>query len=206
MRHMIEYVKVHAGIQEEDAAMGFLEQTLRTFAEVLTRREAERLSCELPAPASRWVTEVEHGNMCSPEELCRRVQRRVRMQMGVAVEWVPVALAAMTRELSPETQEWLERNLGDDWSALLSVQGNSLVPSRPRVIHGDRHPRTLAEGRPGSATPLSESRPRLQPDSVAEDNPYGDRKLSSASDLQSEPLSSSDPRSKHPLSEEPEPK
>lgn len=206
MSHMIDYVKEHTGIEDGDAAMAFLQEVLRAFAESLTRSEAERLARELPEPASRWLMEVEHGDTCSPDELYRRVQRRAHVEMGIAVEWVPVAVAAMARELSPSTQHWLEGHLGEAWSPLLNVRGRSFLPSkRGPVAREADPPRTLAEGRPGSARPLSESRPRPQPDSVAEDNPYGDTKLSSADHGYSEPLSSSNPRSKHPLSEEPEP-
>lgn len=205
---MIEYVKRHTGIQADDEAKDFLEIALRAFAESLTWKEAERLAGELAAPASRWIMEAEHGRVCAPDELCRRVGQRAGLKRGLAVEWVPVALAALSHELSPEMRTWLERKLGDDWRPLLRARRRSAVQSSPQHPAGRDavEPRTLAEGRPGSATPLSEARPSAQPDSVADENPYGDHKLSSADSVHADPLSSAKPRSRHPLSEKPEPK
>ncbi len=66
---------------------------------------------------------------------------------------------------------------------------------------------TLAEGRPGSAHPLSEARPeRAQSQSVARaDNPHGDTKLSSATGLtqerEGETLATGHLGSNRPLSE-----
>ena len=199
---MIDYVGEHAGVAPRETAIELLRDALGAFATCLTASEARRVASDLGAPVSDWMTEVEHGQLCTPEALYDRMQHRCRVEKGVAVESIQVALAAMVRELSPETRRWLQHRLGEPWAELLAHRERSSAPPRQRVRRESDHPRTLAEGRTGGARPLSESAPQPQPDSVAEDNPYADRKVSSAIDVQAEPLSSGNPRSKHPLSEE----
>lgn len=179
---MVERFKRHTGIESDDRARDFLETALRAFAESLTWKEAERLASELPDPASRWFMEVEHGRLCSFEELRRRIQQRTGAPTGIVLEWVPAALAALRGELSPQTRQELARKLGDEWGAVFRTPHRSFADTEPRARRNAEtvEPHTLAEGRPGSARPLSESRPSPQPDSVGERNPYGDRKLSSA--------------------------
>lgn len=201
---MVDYVAEHTGVAVRDAAIQLLRRALSAFAECLTASEARRVADDLAAPVCHWITEAEHGEPCAPDALYDRMQRRSGVDRGVAVESVQVALEAMARELSPQTRQWLERRLGDAWAELLEDRERSSVPPTPPLRHEIDRPRTLAEGRTGSARPLSESASQPQPDSVAEDNPYADRKVSSASDVESEPLSSSNPRSKHPLSEDQE--
>jgi uncharacterized protein (DUF2267 family) len=192
---MTDYVMNHGGVEEREAK-ALLERTLNIFACALTAAEAQRLAADLPAPTSNWLASGEHGETFGPDELYARVRRRSGLEMGVAVEQAQVAIAAMVRELRPETRSWIEHRLGGSWVALLQV------PRRDHTHVEAEQPRTLAEGRAGSGAPLSESAPsRMQPDSVADDNPYGDRKVSSGHDVHSEPIGSSNPRSRHPLSE-----
>lgn len=202
---MTNYVTEHAGVDRE-AAKALLEEALIVFAEGLTRSEAERLAHDLPAPASEWITNAKHGNTFDPGELYERVRSRSGTAMGLAVERAQVAVATMVRELRPQTREWLERRMGDNWKPLLEEPRRPSSPSPPRPAHahlGPAPPHTLAEGRVGSAAPLSESAPtRTQRGSVAEDNPHADRKVSSGHNVHAEPISSGHPRSKHPVSED----
>lgn len=59
---------------------------------------------------------------------------------------------------------------------------------------------TLADGRPGSRTPLSEAYPVHSESVVLSDNPHGDRKLSSSPGPEDR-LSTARPDSAHPVSE-----
>ena len=203
---MTDYVMGHAGIGEREAAERVLEETLKAFASGLTTSEAQRLARELPSPPSQWFMNVEHGEAFGPDELYDRVQGLLGVDLGVAMEQAQVVLAAMVRELTPETRQWFRRRMGDQWSRLLEEQMRPSAPPRQRVGCGStehEEPHTLAEGRVGSTTPLSESAPRRsQSGSVVDDNPHADRKLSSAHEVQAEPMSSSNPRSKHPLNED----
>jgi uncharacterized protein (DUF2267 family) len=202
---MTDYAMNHGSVLEHEAARALLEQTLKIFAGALTAAEARRLAAELPSPASDWIASADHGETFGPDEVYARVRDRLGLEMGVAREHAQVAVAAMVRELSPETRQWIEQRLGGSWIALLQVPPRSHAPSRRRREHPHaeaERPHTLAEGRAGSSAPLSESAPsRTQPDSVAEDNPYGDRKLSSGHQVHSEPIASSIPRSRHSSSE-----
>lgn len=204
---MTDYVVDHTAIEQRAEAVHWLEETLTAFAKCLTPSEAQRLALELPAPASHWIRDVEHERMFGrPDELYDLVQRHLESTTGLAVERTQVAIAAMARELRAETRDWLARRMGEPWSDLLeggSPPESKQSPEREsdRASSRETTPRTLADGRPGSTTPVSESAPSAQPGSVAEENPHEDRKVSSAQDVHAEPISSGKPRSNRPVSE-----
>ena len=201
---LIDYVVEHSAIDQRAEAVHWLEETLTAFAKCVTPSEAQRLALELPAPASHWIREVEHERTFDrPEQLYDRVQHRFDVSVTVAMERAQVALLAMARELRPDTRQWLGQRMGERWNPLFEdpIRSPSSSTDLPVHRHGAEPARTLAEGRPGSATPLSESAPTPQPGSVAENNPHRDRKVSSAQDVHAEPISSSRPRSRHPVSE-----
>lgn len=201
---MTDYVVEHTGIKQRATAIQWLEETLTALAKCLTSAEAQRLALELPAPASHWIRDVEHQRMFEhPDALYELVERRLGVPASVAVERAQVALLAMARMLRNETRQWLAQRMGDPWSDLFEEPDRSASRSRTRHPAGAHETQrdTLAEGRPGSDAPLSESSPKPQPGSVGEDNPYEDRKVSSAKDVQAEPISSGKPGSARPVSE-----
>lgn len=206
---LTDYVLAHTAMEERATAVQWLEETLTAFAKCLTPSEAQRLASELPPPASHWVRDVEHERMFGePDALYQRVQRHLDVKMSTVVERTGVALLAMARALRPETREWLAQRMGESWAGLLEERSAAAASastsgsaSRGIEVPDPGTKRTLAEGRPGSEHPLSESAPEPQPDSVAARNPYANRKLSSAEDVHSDPLSKAKPRSKHPISE-----
>ena len=201
---MIDYIVEHTAIDQRAEAVHWLEETLTAFAKCVTPSEAQRLALELPAPASHWIREVDHERALDhPKQLYDRVQHRFDVSTTVVMERVQVALLAMARELRPDTRQWLGQHMGQHWNTLLEdpMRSSSSSMQLPAHRHAAERARTLSEGRPGSATPLSESGPTSQPGSVAERNPHRDRKVSSAQDVHAEPISSSKPRSRHPVSE-----
>lgn len=200
---MTDYVVEHTGIKQRATAVQWLEETLTALAKYLTSAEAQRLALELPAPASHWIRDVEHQRMFEhPDALYELVERRLGVPASVAVERAQVALLAMARMLRNETRQWLAQRMGEPWSDLFEEPDRSASRSRPHSARThEARPRTLAEGRPGSDAPLSESAAEPQPGSVGEDNPYEDRKVSSAKDVQAEPISSGKPGSARPVSE-----
>jgi uncharacterized protein (DUF2267 family) len=202
---MTDYVLEHTAINERAEAIHWLEETLTAFAKCLTPAEAQRLALEVPAPASHWIRDVEiERRFDRPQQLYDLVGQHLDVSTGVAMERAQVAVLALARELRPDTRQWLVNHMGESWQSLFEERSMSASrSSKARRSHVDRPEgaRTLAEGRPGSATPLSEAAPEPQSGSVAEANPHEDRKVSSAQDVHAEPLSSSTPRSTHPISE-----
>lgn len=205
---LTDYVLAHTAMEERSTAVQWLEETLTAFAKCLTPSEAQRLALELPPPASHWIRDVEHERMFGePDALYERVRRHLDVKASAAMERAGVALLAMARALRPETREWLAQRMGEAWAGLLEErsdhEGTSSSPARASSASTRRseRPTTLAEGKPGSEKPLSESAPEPQPDSVADENPYSDRKLSSATGAHGDPLSERKPRSEHPVSE-----
>lgn len=202
---MTDYVLEHTAIDERAEAIHWLEETLTAFAKCLTPAEAERLALELPAPASQWIRDVEHERRFDrPEQLYDLVEQHLDVSGSVAMERAQVVVLALARELRPETRQWLVKHMGDPWESLFEER--TKLPShasQDRRTHRAQTEgaRTLAEGRPGSATPLSEAAPEPQSGSIAEANPHADRKVSSAQDVHAQPLSSGTPRSTNPVSE-----
>jgi uncharacterized protein (DUF2267 family) len=205
---LTDYVLAHTAIEQRSTAVHWLEETLCAFAKCLTLSEAQRLSLELPPPASHWIRNVEHERMVGePDALYERVRRRLDVKASAAMETVRVVVLAMARALRPETREWLAQRMGEAWAGLLEepsdTEGSSSRPARSlsTSTRSSDRARTLAGGKPGSQKPLSESAPEPQPDSVAYENPYSERKLSSATSAHGDPLSEGRPRSEHPVSE-----
>jgi len=199
---IIEYVSDRLRLEQPTDARTLIDQALEIFATGLTSSEARRLAREVGAPWSGVFLGPEHGQALTPEGLTEELARRCSTERNIALEQAQVVLQAVSRTLSAETRDWLSDRLGEPWRPFLELRSTPTIPPRPPAAPpvSDR-PRTLAEGKAGSETPLSESAPDAQPDSVAASNPYEDRKVSSAKDVHAEPISSGDPRSKHPVSE-----
>lgn len=202
---MTDYVIEHTAIEERAEAIHWLEETLTAFAKCLTPAEAQRLALEVPPPASHWIRDVDHDRKFDrPEQLYDLVRQHLGVSAGIAMERAQVAVSALTRELRPDTRQWLVKHMGESWQGLFEERtaSASTGPREHRAHAAQRgHASTLSEGRPGSVTPLSEAAPEPQSGSVAELNPHEDRKVSSTQDVNAEPLSSGTARSTHPVSE-----
>lgn len=199
---MVTHVLEFGAFEERQAAARALEATLKAFAQCLTPHEAQRLANELPAPASQWIANAEHCETFGPIELHHRVSAQEGVETTFAMEHAQVALEAMVEAISGEARQWISHRLGDAWSRLLQPRPSvTSLSRRPAGPHQPEEPHTLAEARPGSSHPVSESAPPRHTDSVSDDNPHGDTKISSGGDVHSEPLSSAKPGSKHSLND-----
>jgi hypothetical protein len=161
-----------------------LTTTLETLGFVLPARLVRELESELPEPCGwplafgRSVSENQKRTATwgarsrEPHELPGRTVERIQEVCAVLARVLPSALVAdISRELSPQLR------------AAFEPRRASALPPPARGLPG-----TIAGGRPGSTHPISEARPgsrhplstSTRAASLADANPHGDTKLSSA--------------------------
>jgi uncharacterized protein (DUF2267 family) len=164
-----------------------IEVVLRSLGAMLTAEERLPLTTVLPAPCAQAVS-------ASPSSGARTGS--VERLYTECADAGPVAEASRERELAQvvcaalgevvplEVRSRLTRALPVDVASLFAfVEATPFEPpQRPRG-------HTIASGRPGSRHPLADSAPLdAQSDSVAEPNPHGDTKVSSATGATQERL------------------
>ena len=100
------------------------------------------------------------------------------LKLGQAREMIASVCHVLAEVLSDDTLARLHESLPDAVAAFLVRPAPESTVMTSRGAHAYA---TLAEGRPGSDTPVSEARAdRTQPDSVVAENPHADTKLSSS--------------------------
>ncbi len=179
-RQVIEKVSQHAGCSEDADARRAISATLSALSEFLTGGEATTLGHQL---SSDWAAALLPATGPRPFErdaFYQAVARREGVAIGVALEHAHAVCGALADLLDGDTNILLRTWLGAEGTALFSAPTHGPAPARP--VHTDTPRRnTLAEGRPGSRHPMSESPPPAAHEhSVAEKNPHEDSKISSA--------------------------
>lgn len=182
---LLSHVAMHAGLPDSEAAERTVRVVLGVLGEQLSGAAARELEEELPPGLGAALREVQHDQHFGLEELEVRVAQREGVRLSFAVEHVGVVVQALARALLPAALYRLREALPDSVAALLTPpeEADSAAPVH---LHPEHH--TLAEGRPGSRHPLSETRPERAPSQsvLRADNPHGDTKLSSALGLTQE--------------------
>jgi uncharacterized protein (DUF2267 family) len=182
MPDVIAHVVLHSGLAHEKARAA-TEAVLSALGTQLGRPEAEALAAELPEALARSVRDSRYA----PEtQLGARVAALEEVTLAVAVEHIASVCHALAELLPEATLERLRRGLPGDVAVLLEPPSREVAAHEHGHVAAPRH--TLAEGRPGSRHPISESRPPgAQSNSVVtSDNPHGDTKLSSSRGLTQE--------------------
>jgi hypothetical protein len=159
---------------------------------------------KLEAHGTRPVLRAPDAAGISPAAFRKRVAALTGLSEAHAVEAAQVVCATLAEVLDPDTRVWLVARLPEELGEWLS--GRQTPSFAHQATHGKRRDSTLAEGRPGSAHPLSEAHPkRAHADSIAHsDNPHGDTKLASSPGptqaREHTTLAEGDPRPARPLS------
>lgn len=165
-----------AGLGDRPTARRIIDATLAVIGERLCADENAALGSCL-APTLRSILSAStYSSDFDTAELYERVRRRAGVSAGLAREQAQVVVETIGRFAPEEVIHRLERALPAEVASLLRPR-EAGEPPEPTVMPG----RALADGRPGSRHPVSESAPtRAQSHSVVrEDNPHGDTKLSS---------------------------
>lgn len=156
--------------------------TLAVLGERLTSDEARALAGALGEDLGGVVARSTYAGDFDADELYERVRRRERVSPSLAREHVHVVVREVAARMGDAERRRIVRALPEELAVLFEPPpGHAPLPpygdaQHAPVVH------SLATGRPGSTTPLSESRPfEGHAQSVARsDDPHGATKLSSA--------------------------
>lgn len=164
-----------------DDARRVLNATAEALGQALLEDEADVLARGLPASLAIALSSVPHEGKLTLEQLIDRVERAERVKRGFAREHADCTCRAIAEHLPDELLERVTRMLSPDVAPLLARRERSEAPPAPvHVTPGS----SLATGKPGSLHPIADARPdTTQRNSVRDENPHGDRKLSSAGGL-----------------------
>jgi len=168
---------MHAGLPAPAAAERAIVATLTALGELLDDGERHLLSSVLPSELAALLQLKPFDRHADPTKLVERVAASEPTLTSAAREHVQIVCGALATMLDPASQARLQKALPPDLVALFQT---SETPEQPP--HADRYEpqhHVLATGRPGSAHPVSSSRPPEPAHSVGERNPHGDTKLSS---------------------------
>jgi uncharacterized protein (DUF2267 family) len=188
------HVAAHAGVSQDRAARA-IRAVLSGIGAYLDAPHRELVADELPPALA--------GAVRAGDRVAVPLDERV-LDPGTTAAQARELIASVCRvlveELSREAVRAVRAEAPPELAALL-VPGGAEAPPRPA---GSSRRETLAAGRPGSHHPVSEQRPRAQPDSVAAANPHATTKLSSAAGSAQEgrrdTLASGQPGSEQPIS------
>jgi uncharacterized protein (DUF2267 family) len=178
------------GGAERDARRAVF-NTVGALSEGLHPRERDLLLRAMGPSYAEVLHATPYHGPFEAAELFDRIQRREHVNGGFAREHAEVVLVELGEMLPAETRAHLERELPPSVAVLLSRPEHGTPPPHERPVPA-AFAHTLAAGKPGSVHPLSSAAPPgAQTHSVAEDNPHGDTKVSSAEGLTQERLEES---------------
>lgn len=165
------------------------------LGEILMIDEAALIAHYLPARWSVLLVEAAQRDIHATDmaQLVHGVSWRENVPLGSALEHATAVCECFGRLLPADVARRLHADLPGELAALLELRQAPLPPQRPSHERSEAAPATLADGRQGSATPLSSGRPdRAQTHSVAANaDPHGETKLSGARGLTQERLGDS---------------
>jgi len=198
-----ERLQQAAGL-EPAAAARLTAAIVRAITEQLPAPDRSTFARKLPAGAARAARLAVDAPCDSLPLFYRRIGTLVGLPEVRVIEATQIVCAALLDALDADGRAWFAARLPEALSALSSLRALPFrLPEPPRDPR--RYP-TLAQGRPGSAHPLSEAHPDLgHHESIARsDNPHGDIKLASSPGptqaREHEALADGDPRPSRPLS------
>ncbi len=179
--YVVERVARAGGFPSLEEAERAIRATVEVLGDRLPLIDVAPVASELPREIAARLERAPHGQDLSAEELYQRVAEREGIALGLARERAQVVCKELAEILPKEARAHLVLHAPPDVAALFEPsRGWGDAPPRPHAK--PRRTRGLAEARPGSRRPLSETRPHGHAHSIAEsDNPHGDSKLSSGS-------------------------
>jgi uncharacterized protein (DUF2267 family) len=199
---LVERCSLRVPVLSQEAWAQALEATLLALGEMLPRNAANAVLALLPAH-----TQVTLSGPCDDDlgRFYARVTERLGIDPAGAAERAQLALSVLAEELDPELRRRVRRELPEPLADLLTPHH---FTDPPPVHHAYSH--TLAEGRPGSDTPLSTGSPgprrpvsdaapqtAQQHSPAASNRPHADTKLASSRGLTQEREGETLAESKH---------
>jgi uncharacterized protein (DUF2267 family) len=155
----VDEVGWRAGLAGAQPAEHAVQATLELVGSRLAAGDARTLAAQLPGGLAALVAGAPDHHAFGLSELFVQVASRERVSLGAAVEHTKVVCEVLTECVDADTRTLLQARLPPDWAALFRVRersnGDQAAVAAAAAGHGNGH--TLADGRPGSAHPLSEA-------------------------------------------------
>lgn len=174
-KELVETVRTRMGGATKDEAVAAIHATLAALGEHMGSIDALAVAAALPPPFDATL----RNHIVDMKHDLRSFYARVAAREGVELGFAMEHAQAVCRALMLVGDDVDEHLSVDVWPELLRP---GLADARASAPPSSGRGRTLADGRPGSAHPLSEAPPpdRAQSESVVRSpNPHGDRKISS---------------------------
>lgn len=202
--HFVERVLERTGLADEAAAAVVIEATLESIGEALLRPERTAIAASIPAPLGEMLSRRPIVPERDAAGFYASVAERAGLAPAFAMEHAQVVCRAVAESLAPELRRRLVRDLPDGFRELFEIPEPSAPPAE-RLHHSPKSTppaATLAEGRPGSSHPVSESAPdRAHSESVARSpDPHEGSKISSAQGDASDAIADAHSAGKRPIS------
>lgn len=199
-KQFLDRVQSRGGWKSSEAARAAVRHSLRVVGEGLDERTRSFVAEALPAPL-RDDLHADGANEAprDSDDIFAGVASYERVPLGRALEHAQAVLQVTGETIGDERRARIRAVLGEDIGLLFEPRAEPPTPRPKNRATG----RTLATGRPGAQAPLSTSDPsprrtvasshgpstsplsRADPshphdDTVASENPHGDRKLATA--------------------------
>lgn len=202
-------VMVRGGFTRPERVDRAIDATLQALGERLAPLPARTLRKQLPPEVARKLDVSEAAEDTTVRRFYERVSELESERIGIGIEHAQVVCQILGELIDQEARAHLRSNLPPGIGELFAPRRRATTKDIPTLrAHAVAagFGSTLASGRPGSLTPLSEgSSERAQRHSVMRSaNPHGDTKISSATvapEHRAEPLSEGQVGSSKPLSE-----
>lgn len=184
---IVARVREALGMLSDDDTACAIDAVLDALGGAMTREEAGAVARHLPTRLATILSVASERERPegSVSDVVSSVASREGLTASAAYETVKVTCEVLAGYLPEDVVDRIQQDLPAELGALfVHPHGEWCVPEPPLAVvpaQAVAPPRTLASGRPGSAHPLSESRPeRAHRHSIARNpEPHGDRKLSS---------------------------
>lgn len=210
LAEIIDRDLVERGLRLPEGEVERIRRILRVLGTIVQPDDRAALTAELELPDGAPLLAEGYAGPRNESSFFADVEEATGLSPGEARELTEMICTHICQRISPGLRERLERHADPSLVHLWRDHG---VIEAPAVEASPHHPpapqpgqgHTLASGRPGSRHPVSEAGPPAHPDSVvANPDPYGDRKLSSARGFSAEQkgrtLSEGRSGSEHPVS------
>ena len=180
----VERVRERTGLAHETAAVAVIEATLESLGEALLQPERAAIAASIPAPLGQALARRPIAPDLDAAGFFASVSERAGLAPAFAMEQAQVVCRTLAESLAPSLRQRLARDLPEGFRELFVIPDAPTVPQE-RMHHSPKSTppaATLAEGRPGSSRPVSQSAPdRAHPNSVARSpDPHASSKISSA--------------------------
>ena len=200
----VERVRERAGLEDDASAARVIDATLESLGEVLLQAERAAIAASVAEPLAAALVRRPVVPELDVAGFYASVSDRAGLAPAFGMEQAQVVCRALAESVAPLLRARLARDLPEGFRELFATPEPEAGPAE-RIHHAPKStppPATLAEGRPGSSRPVSESAPdRAHTDSVARSpEPHAGSKISSAQGEGSDAIADAGPAGKRPIS------